>query len=119
MYAADVVEEDSKDVDGGTLKQAVILTYTGEKIGGCKKVLVYCANTWITSPRNRGYDVAAVFLKNLTPYSEFNAYYLVTECNIANPGIVIESIRYGNCSYERFLSGFAVYFDLMDDKACA
>lgn len=45
VYAADVMEEDSKDVDGGTLKQAVILTYTGEKIGGCKKVLVYCANT--------------------------------------------------------------------------
>lgn len=47
-------------------------------------------------------------MKNLTPYSEFNAYYLVTECNVANPGIVIESTRYGNCSYERFLSGFAV-----------
>lgn len=119
VYASDVVSEDTKNADGGTIKQAVILTYTGKKISGCKEVLVYCVSTWITPPRNRGYDVAGVTLKNLTPYEGVNAYYYVTEYDHSNPGRVIERLCNVKCEHKENENGMAVYFNLEDDKSYA
>ncbi len=119
VYASDVVSEDTKNADGGTIKQAVILTYTGKKISGCKEVLVYCVSTWITPPRNRGYDVTGVTLKNLTPYEGVNAYYYVTEYDHSNPGRVIERLCNVKCEHKENENGMAVYFNLEDDKSYA